>query len=180
MMPSPLANTSSDSRETPIVNQRWDDVLVVNNNPATNGGHTYISYQWYKNGQPIEGATNQFYQEIGGVNGYYSVNLIAKDADGNIYEITTCEELFVAQSLMKVYPVPAQLNEAVTIEVNLTDEQLTGAVLDIYDAKGAVVRHLDVNSNVIVVSGFETQGSYFGRIITGNGEIKTVKFVIVK
>ena len=166
--------------ETPIVNQRWDDVLVVNNNPATNGGHTYISYQWYKNGQPIEGATNQFYQEIGGVNGYYSVNLIAKDADGNIYEITTCEELFVAQSLMKVYPVPAQLNEAVTIEVNLTDEQLTGAVLDIYDAKGAVVRHLDVNSNVIVVSGFETQGSYFGRIITGNGEIKTVKFVIVK
>ena len=166
--------------ETPIVNQRWDDVLVVNNNPATNGGHTFVSYQWYKNGQPIEGATSQFYQEIGGVNGYYSVNVIARDENGSIYEITTCDELFVSQSLMKVYPVPAQLNEVVTIEVMLTDEQLNGAVLDIYDAKGAVVRHQDVNSNVIVVSGFETQGSYYGRIITGTGEIKTVKFVIVK
>jgi hypothetical protein len=37
----------------PIVEQRWDDVLVVNNNPANNGGYSFTSYKWFRNGIQI-------------------------------------------------------------------------------------------------------------------------------
>ena len=55
-----------------IMDQKWDDVVVCNNNPATNGGHTFVYYQWYRNGEAIPGANDQYYQEVGGLNGFYS------------------------------------------------------------------------------------------------------------
>jgi hypothetical protein len=162
-----------------LIQQRWDDVVVVNNNPETNGGYTFVSYQWYKNGVVIPGATNQYYQEVGGLNGEYAVLLIAETSNG-LVTFKTCDMFFVSENLMKVYPVPARTNESVTIEVRLTDKQLNGAVLDIYDAKGAFVKQVEVNDIVIRIDGFTTPGAYFGRITTGTNEIKTVKFVIVK
>ena len=44
----------------------WDDVLTVDN---TSG--LFKTYQWYKNGEIIPGATKQYYQEKNGLNGYY-------------------------------------------------------------------------------------------------------------
>ncbi|HQQ20922.1 MAG TPA: T9SS type A sorting domain-containing protein, partial [Bacteroidales bacterium] len=162
-----------------LMQQRWDDVVVVNNNPETNGGYTFVTYQWYKDGVEIPGATHQYYQEIGGLNGFYSVKLTAETEDG-LVEFKTCEQFFVSQNLTKVYPVPANVEETVTIEVTLTADELEGAVLDIFDAKGALVRQLPVEDVIIRVSGFKTPGAYFGRITTGTNEIKTVKFVIIK
>ncbi len=162
-----------------LMQQRWDDVVVVNNNPETNGGYTFVTYQWYKDGVEIPGATHQYYQELGGLNGFYSVKLTAETEDG-LVEFKTCEQFFVSQNLTKIYPVPANVEETVTIEVNLTAEELEGAVLDIFDAKGALVRQLPVEDIIIRVDGFQTPGAYFGRITTGTNEIKTVKFVIVK
>ena len=34
-----------------IVKQKWNNVLVVNNNPATNGGFNLTEFMWYKNGK---------------------------------------------------------------------------------------------------------------------------------
>ncbi len=42
-----------------VLTQRWNDVLAVKNSEY-NGGYTFILYQWYKNGQPIEGATGSY------------------------------------------------------------------------------------------------------------------------
>ena len=162
-----------------LIQQRWDDVVVVNNNPATNGNHNFVSFQWYKNGVLIPGATKQYYQEVGGLNGEYAVELIAQ-TDSGLVTYKTCDMFFVSENLMKVYPVPARTQESVTIEAKLTDEQLKGAVLDIYDAKGAFVKQVEVNDIIIRIDGFTTPGAYFGRITTGTNEIKTVKFVIVK
>ncbi|MBQ7448273.1 MAG: hypothetical protein IJS73_00525 [Paludibacteraceae bacterium] len=64
-----------------FIEQRWNDVLFVNNNsthwPSTAGltDSLFVSYQWYKDGYPLEGETGQTYQEIGGLNGTYSVQL---------------------------------------------------------------------------------------------------------
>ncbi len=44
----------------------WNDVLTIDNSD-----NLFETYQWYKNGQPIEGATNQYYQENDGLDGYY-------------------------------------------------------------------------------------------------------------
>src|SRR5699024_1575000 len=36
-----------------IVVQKFDNTLLVNNNPATNGGYRFIGYQWYRNDKPV-------------------------------------------------------------------------------------------------------------------------------
>ena len=164
----------------PIMDQRWNDVVVVNNNPATNGGHVFVSYQWYKNGVAIPGAVYSNYQEKGGLNGFYSVELIEQDANGNMVTYKTCDMYFSSTSTVKVYPVPANVRQEITLELDLTSEELEGAVLDIYSMTGAHVGHVIDLQPITKIEGFKAQGTYFGRILTGTNEIKTVKFVIVK
>ena len=164
----------------PIMDQRWNDVVVVNNNPVYNGGHVFVGFQWYKNGVAIPGATYSNYQEKGGLNGFYSVELIEQDANGNMVYYKTCEMYFNSVSSVKVYPVPANVRQEITIELDLTSEELEGAVLDIYSVTGSHVGHVIDLQPITKIEGFKAQGTYFGRILTGTNEIKTVKFVIVK
>ena len=164
----------------PIMDQRWNDVVVVNNNPANNGGHTFVGFQWYKNGVLIPGAVYSNYQEIGGLNGFYSVALVEQDANGNMVTYKTCEMYFNSVSTVKVYPVPANVRQEITLELDLTSEELDGAVLDIYNVTGSHISHVTDLRPITTIEGFKAQGTYFGRILTGTNEIKTVKFIIVK
>ena len=165
---------------TPFMMQRWDDVVIINNNPATNGGHTFVSYQWYRNGVAIPGAIYKNYQEIGGLNGYYSIEVVSQDADGRTVTYRTCDQFFSSSSAIRVYPVPANVQQVVTVEIDMTAEELEGATLDIYDVTGSLVEHVTTVDPVTYLSGFKASGTYFGRLMMANGETKTVKFVIVK
>ena len=65
-----------------IFAQKWEDVLAVLNKKY-NGGYDIIAYQWYLDGQPIEGATSSIYY-VGPDNtlvdgGSYSVSLTTID-----------------------------------------------------------------------------------------------------
>ena len=175
------ASDASMGVTSTLVDQRWDDVVVVNNNPDNNGGYKFSTYQWYRNGEPINGATGQYYQEVGGLEGFYSVELDGiRVSDGAPVHFITCEKYFSAGSSIRVYPVPANTTQEVTIELNMTEEELEGAILDIYDVRGAHVKSLSNLTPITKVGNFGAQGTYFGRIITGTNEIKTVKFIIVK
>ena len=170
----------SYSGTLPLMDQRWNDVVVVNCNPETNGGHTFVGFQWYHNGVAIPGATYSNYQDKSGLNGFYSVELTEQDANGNMITYMACEQYFDGTSNVKVYPVPANVRQEITIELDLTSEQLDGAVLDIYSVSGALINHVTDLQPITKISGFTAQGTYFGRILTGTNEIKTVKFIIVK
>jgi len=176
-----------------LIYLRWEgnaDVLVVSNNysdpsnPYYNGGMEFLTYQWYKNGKLIEGATLQHYQHYGEA-GVYSVHITGYkvDADGNrleYVEFVTCGFEVKPSSSIIVYPVPAQVDQPVWIDLTLTPAEMDGAYLDIYDVKGAHIKHINVESSRVKVEGFTAQGAYFGKITTGTNEIKSVKFVIVK
>lgn len=45
---------------------KWTDVIFVPNTDSL-----YTAYQWYQNGQPIDGATDQFYHDPNGLTGRY-------------------------------------------------------------------------------------------------------------
>jgi len=183
------------SAGTTLIHRRWEDnndVLVVSNYYCNdgggyyNGGFEFTSFQWYKNGVEIPGATQQYYQDPLGLNGEYAVRLGGYKVDcngnrlGDRVEFTTCDQSFGSTSSVRVYPVPAQVNETVIVEFDMTPAELDGAVLDIYDAKGAHIQHILVVSSRTQVDGFKSQGTYFGRITTGTNEIRAIKFVIVK
>jgi len=185
-----IVNNYSDQGARELIYRRWEgnaEVLTVSNNymdpanPYYNGGYQFTSYQWYKNGVLIPGATKQYYQDPEGVNGVYSVRLTGiRVSDGTPFEFRTCDKAFNPSLTLKVYPIPAQVDEPVYVEIDLTPEEMAGATLDIYDAKGAHVKHIQVVNAVTEVTGFKAQGAYYGKLTTGTNEIKSVRFLIVK
>ena len=69
-----------------FVHQKWNDVLFVDNNP-TNGAPAadmrFTTFQWYKDGVAVNGATEQSYYEPEGLNGAYQV--LMTGTDGVLY-----------------------------------------------------------------------------------------------
>lgn len=43
-----------------VIAQRWNDILAIRNDQF-NGGYDFINYQWYKDGVPIQNATQSYY-----------------------------------------------------------------------------------------------------------------------
>ena len=70
------------------VHRKWNDVVFVDNSdkncePNCEEDKKFTSWQWYKDGEAIEGATGQSYYEQGGLNGFYRVQMTA--SDGTVY-----------------------------------------------------------------------------------------------
>lgn len=65
-----------------VIAQRWNDVLAVRND-SVNGGYLFTAYQWYKNNEPISGATSSILYEEDGLDfeAEYSV-LLTREENG--------------------------------------------------------------------------------------------------
>lgn len=61
--------------------QKWNDVIVVNNSGDSRHPMRFVAYQWYKNGQKIDGATLQHLYEADGLDwsAVYTVDLTTED-----------------------------------------------------------------------------------------------------
>lgn len=78
-----------------VFTQKWNDVLAVYNERYNRGegnaGYRFTAFQWYKNGQPIQGATGSYYytgeNETLDFNAFYSVLLTREDG----VSIRSCE-----------------------------------------------------------------------------------------
>ena len=167
-----------------LIEQRWDDVLTVNNNPETNGGFTFYSYQWYKDDILIPGATGQYYTEKdGSLNGAYHVELhgyaISETRQTTPVSFVTCPFLPLPQIRMAVYPMPLKVNQRFVFTTSLSEAELAGATLDIYNAMGQLDRKITNLSPQMSLDGFNTQGVYFGRLVLRNGSAGNIKFVII-
>lgn len=71
-----------------FVHRKGNDVVFVDNSGKhSDDGITFVAYQWYKNGEKMDGETGQFYYEYLGLNGLYYV--VMTGADGRQYR--SCE-----------------------------------------------------------------------------------------
>lgn len=78
--------------------RKWDDFLFVDNSDST-----YVTYQWYVNGQAIEGATEQYYRILGEVNNtdeYYCIVNAGTDSEVELCHTTVAN----AQPSNEIYP----------------------------------------------------------------------------
>lgn len=66
-----------------VLAQRWKDVLAVKNADYNGGNYEFTSFQWYKNGAPIEGATASILYEEDGLDldAEYAVLLTREGSD---------------------------------------------------------------------------------------------------
>jgi hypothetical protein len=120
-----------------LISQHWEDAIFFDNSSGD-----YVQWQWYKNGQPVPGATDPFYSETPALNGQYFV--IATNKSGK--QIQSCTLTITANTPIsggiKVHPNPTGTGSMATVTSNYTSAALQGAVLQIVDIKGKMLQQL--------------------------------------
>jgi sugar lactone lactonase YvrE len=127
-----------------IVQQKFDNVLFVNNNPQTNGGYEFVAYQWFKNGQQI--GTGQYYSAGNDINtpldpsADYSVKITTKE--GKVLQ-TCATKIALSNSYdIKLYPNPVEKGKVITIEADLPKEELEKMKISLYSISGKLIQTL--------------------------------------
>jgi hypothetical protein len=177
-------NAGIESAKYPFhftVNVSSSYIVQIFNDVATcnNAGNRFVAYQWYKDGVAISGATKQFYSEVGGLNGLYSIRLIT--ADGQV--LFTCPKQLSSTSLkgVKVYPNPVNADQPFTVETAGFDGlELEGSTLSLYTAQGiCVYKSSKVDRQNLVNLTLSSQ-MYIGRLTTKDGVDYVFKVIINK
>lgn len=154
-----------------MVKYLYHNVIFVDNHDTL-----FTEYQWYKNGEKIEGATRQYYYEKTLDGEYYvackhnsGISLHSCPVKG---EVSTK----VSVSSVKVYPNPAKANIPFNLELVGGNGNYSGAEMLIYNNSGNLVKHITNITDIITLT--LPQGNYSGALFF-NGE-KTGFKIIVK
>lgn len=91
-----------------VVEQKWNDVLSVLS-PNYNGGYSFIAFQWYKNGKPIEGATLSYLYEPLDTTAVYHVVLTRADS----IAVATCPITPVVRTPISKFPTLVQASQQI-------------------------------------------------------------------
>ncbi|MBR9855852.1 MAG: T9SS type A sorting domain-containing protein, partial [Algicola sp.] len=161
-----------------FVVQKFNNLLLVNNNPATNGGHSFVSYQWYRNGMPA--GNGQYYSagdnasDLLNENDTYSVQVTTSDGK----TISTCEQTISlkAESGMVLYPTMVGSGGTVTLSAptnggnDLLETHvfnLSGGLIKVHTAKGKETQIVlpQVPPGIYLVRGTGQTGSKTFKII---------------
>jgi uncharacterized repeat protein (TIGR02543 family) len=163
---APITNNS-------LYYQRWDDVIAINQNPATNGGYDVSEIRWHKPDGTVDNSEFISISSVENSDNYYAeVKTVETDVWHHVcatIETKTSEKI-------TAYPNPVSHGEKVT--VNLPTSYVNGA-LNIYDIRGGLVKSelpLPTKVNSIDMSEF-VPGIYLLRITDKKGNSKTVKII---
>lgn len=154
-----------------IVKYLYHNVIFVDNHE-----NLFSDYQWYKNGEKIDGATRQYYYEKVLDGNYY---VVCKTNSG--IQLKSCPvegELSAKLSVssVKVYPNPAKADIPFNLELVGGNGNYAGAEMMIYNNSGNLVKHITNITDIITLT--LPQGNYSGALFF-NGE-KTGFKIIVK
>jgi len=168
-----------------LIEQRWNDLLTVNNNPETNGGFTFYAYQWYKDNVLIVGATQQYYIETNGkLDGSYHVDIqgyaILSSGERVAVSLVSCPVLPLPEIDMKIYPVPVKPNDNLILNISMTEDELTDAVIEIYNILGVWQRTITHITPQMSISGFGAAGVYIAKLSTKKHNIQNFKFIVAQ
>ncbi len=127
-----------------------------------------LSYQWYFNGQPIQGATNPLY--VATQAGSYTV--LVGDANGctalSLPVVITATGISeIALGKISIYPNPLQDGNW-TVEVG---EKLLGATVELFDAEGRLVFRSQIRERKSEIGLTASRGVYMLRISSGESAV---------
>jgi hypothetical protein len=157
--------------------KKFNDVILVDNS-----SNRFTSYQWYKNGTIINGARDQFYNDIQGLSGTY--HAVVTTVSGQTLEIcpaTYNVATIKAMVALKTYPNPVASGNTINIEIEgLGEEQLKGAVLSVFSNRGEKILSSNKVETVNAITSGNTAGVYFVRLATADGNVITQKITITQ
>ena len=149
-----------------------DEYVLIYPNPAD-----VYKYQWYKDGERIDGANKQYYYQTGGLdNGTYKVYVSFNEEGGNLICGAFSPEIVVNGSVkasLSFYPNPSHIGETIVLINNDNEE----AILNIYAIDGRLLHTQTVMGNHISLDLNLPQGVYVASLTNKEGS-KTEKIVI--
>ncbi|HKL35092.1 MAG TPA: T9SS type A sorting domain-containing protein, partial [Salegentibacter sp.] len=164
-----------------IVVQKFNNVLLVNNNPETNGGYNFVSYRWYKDGSVI--GKNQYYSagnnEDDQLDPDSSYHVVLETEDGEI--LRTCTSAIQLRSSLNVALAPNPVSSGGTMELfaDFPKDELETMNLSIHNLNGMLIKQMKSNSKItsIALPYNLEMGVYILKIETKNIR-KSLKFII--
>jgi hypothetical protein len=159
-----------------IVKVKWGTTMYVEN-----ASDKYQSFQWYRDGNVISGASFVYLYEPDGFKGEYYVRCFK--ADGSFDE--TCPvvfEVLTRSGFVGVYPTVLKINDV--LNINITDNTLIGlggmeATVEIYSLLGVKVYSTKINTPVATIRpNFRNKGNYIVLIKLPSGEVYSEKIVV--
>lgn len=166
---------------TNLVYQKYNNVLLVNNNKKTNGGYVFKGYEWFKNGEPI--GDQQAYSAGNNINDVLEIgaeyHVVLTLYNGK--KVVSCP-IYIEQKAAAdwgVYPNPVQKNQ--TLHVRLDEDQQQAMSYVIYNVKGQVIKQGEfvegTTDKQIELSSTLATGSYI-LVLKGNGTQQSVQFIV--
>ena len=163
-----------------VIAQRWNDVLALKN-AEYNGGYEFTAYQWYLNGELLEGFTSSQMYEAGknlDFNGVYQVELTRKD-DGVVALTCGITPVGFAEENMSDVPNSTlvfsnESNSADVVKVSAS-EQAKGYL---YNLSGVLCSVFDLNAGENSLAVPNQAGVYVMRLVRESGNVETIKIVI--
>ncbi|MBQ2508696.1 MAG: T9SS type A sorting domain-containing protein [Bacteroidales bacterium] len=163
-------------------------VLMLNHYPDGKDAGDYVeydSYQWYKDGVAIDGATLDFYNESNYANleGCYYVMVpidnIMVASNTLCFSNQGIEDVDALEVSFTVAPNPVASGNMMKVETSLDEAELQGATLVMFDVRGRKVMEMPMETSTIMVNVNQATGAYMLRLTTKSG-LTAVKKVIVK
>ncbi len=162
---------------------KWDDVIFVDNNdkngrPDAESDLSFTAFQWYKNGEPLAGATESFYYEEGGLNGvYYAVVTTTEGTTMRLCakEVRPSTALdAVSADGFSAFPVPADARAALSIFLPENTR-----LLEIYTSFGVRTDAVVVDDGRWVeLHAPAAAGVYVLRATLASGVVRTTKLIV--
>ncbi|WP_286443032.1 MULTISPECIES: MBG domain-containing protein [unclassified Myroides] len=162
-----------------VIYQKYENVLLVNNDPTTNGGYNFVKFEWYKNDELIGtqqaySAGNEYGMKLDPTASYYAVLTLK-----NGTKLTTCpiELGFESAEQLQVYPNPVRKTETLNIVLDSKTDYENSYF--IYNVLGQVVGKGSFNGNrkEVNLPTTMTTGSYF-LVLKSEGKHRSVQFIV--
>ena len=156
--------------------QRWDDVLAINNNFATNGGYIITDYEWEKDGNPLPDAKGKGYiYEPDGLSN--SAVYIAKLTTQHGV-INTCPAVILnVTTKMSVYPNPVQSGQSIYVETGISADKPAEVLMQLFNTAGNIIAKQTLHDPVAGIAMPYIPGQYILQI-TVNGATYTYKIAV--
>ena len=171
---APAVADTVDYQSASLIRQRWSDAIFFDNS-----SDNYVQWQWYKNGNPVPGATAPYYSESPALNGQYFVIAINKDSQ----LVQSCTLSITpgtsAPGGIKVSPNPVTPGAMATITSNYTGSALQGAVLQIIDLNGRVRQQITGVQPTIQVAMPSETGTYIINLLLADGQKASINVLVL-
>jgi hypothetical protein len=157
----------------PVIVDKFGYTLFCNNNI---GKVKFATYQWFKNGVAVSGATKEYYEEKKGekLHGCYYVEVTTIDGKEYVSE-TYCVD---KDRELKIYPNPVSPDGVLVIDYPFTDAEKRNLRVEVYDAMGIMVKDFVPTSYPIHLDATLPEGHYFVLIYEADDRMLDARFIV--